>query len=174
MCIRDSRIALAEALTYKDTVIQPNYAEAFAHWEKALNISPEDTNIQLQYARCALNSGKPEKARDQCTNLLSNNEIDENASDHDRAILGMAHTVLAQSLLQLGETELGSQHFQKATQIAPKSPEPWSAIASFHKLRGEYDRAYSALKSGYANIDEDDDYGYIHNFEEWFSANTSA
>ena len=23
-------------------------------------------------------------------------------------------------------------------------------------------------------IDEDDDYGYIHNFEEWFSANTSA
>ena len=27
---------------------------------------------------------------------------------------------------------------------------------------------------GIANIDEDDDYGYIHNFEEWFSANTSA
>ena len=24
------------------------------------------------------------------------------------------------------------------------------------------------------SIDEDDDYGYIHNFEEWFSANTSA
>ena len=24
------------------------------------------------------------------------------------------------------------------------------------------------------NIDEDEDYGYIHNFEEWFSANTSA
>ena len=27
---------------------------------------------------------------------------------------------------------------------------------------------------GIANIDEDDDFGYIHNFEEWFSANTSA
>jgi len=27
---------------------------------------------------------------------------------------------------------------------------------------------------GIGNIDEDDDYGYIHNFEEWFSANTSA
>ena len=105
----ENRIALAEALTYKDTVIQPNYVEALAHWKKALNISPEDTNIQLQFARCALNSGKPEKARDQCTNLLSNNEIDENASDHDRAILGMAHTVLAQSLLHLGETELASQ-----------------------------------------------------------------
>ena len=152
----ENRIALAEALTYKDTVIQPNYAEALSHWEKALNISPNDTNIQLQFARCALNSGKPEKAREQCNNLLSNNEIDENASNNDRATLGMAHTVLAQSLLQLGETELGSQHFQKATQISPQSPEPWSAIAAFHKLRGEYDRAYSALKSGYANIDEDD------------------
>jgi hypothetical protein len=27
---------------------------------------------------------------------------------------------------------------------------------------------------GIGSIDEDDDYGYIHNFEEWFSANTSA
>ena len=27
---------------------------------------------------------------------------------------------------------------------------------------------------GIANIDEDDDYGFIHDFEEWFSANTSA
>jgi hypothetical protein len=27
---------------------------------------------------------------------------------------------------------------------------------------------------GIDNIDEDDNYGYIQNFEEWFSANTSA
>ena len=32
----------------------------------------------------------------------------------------------------------------------------------------------ASLSVGIANIDEDDDYGYIHNFEEWFSANTSA
>ena len=25
-----------------------------------------------------------------------------------------------------------------------------------------------------SSIDADDDFGYIHNFEEWFSANTSA
>ena len=152
----ENRIALAEALTYQDAVMPPNYVEALLHWEKALNISPNDTNIQLQFARCALNSGQPEKTRNQCENILSNNEIDQNASNHDRAKLGVAHTLLAQSLLKLGETELASQHFQKATQIAPQSPEPWQAIASFHKLRGEYDRAYSALKSGHANISIDD------------------
>ena len=32
----------------------------------------------------------------------------------------------------------------------------------------------SSLSVGIGEIDEDDDYGYIHNFEEWFSANTSA
>ena len=32
----------------------------------------------------------------------------------------------------------------------------------------------ASLSVGIADIDEDDDYGYIHNFEEWFSANTSA
>ncbi len=151
-----NRIALAEALTYKDTVMEPNYAEALLHWEKALNIRPDDFNIQIQYARCALNSGNPEKTRDKCNNFISNNQIDENASDQDREILGIAHTLLAQSLLHLGETELASQNFQKATQIAPKSPEPWQAIASFHKLREEYDKAYSALKAGYANIGIDD------------------
>jgi len=32
----------------------------------------------------------------------------------------------------------------------------------------------ASLSVGIDNIDEDDDYGFIHNFEEWFSANTSA
>jgi len=32
----------------------------------------------------------------------------------------------------------------------------------------------ASLSVGIGSIDEDDDYGYIHNFEEWFSANTSA
>jgi len=32
----------------------------------------------------------------------------------------------------------------------------------------------AAASVGISNIDEDDDYGFIHNFEEWFSANTSA
>ena len=32
----------------------------------------------------------------------------------------------------------------------------------------------ASLSVGIDSIDEDDDYGYIHNFEEWFSANTSA
>ena len=150
------RIVLAEALAHKDTVIPPNYAEALVHWGKALKLKPNDSYIQLQFARCALESGNPEATRNQCNNLLSDNEIDENASKHQRAIVGEAHTLLAQALLQLGETELGSQHFQKATQIAPQSPEPWRAIASFHNIRGEYDRAYSALKSGYDNINGDD------------------
>jgi len=150
------RIVLAEALAYKDTVIPPNYVEALVHWEKALKLKPNDPHIQLQFTRCALESGKPDEARDQCNKLLSYNEIDANASKHERAIVGEAHTLLAQALLQLGETELGSQHFQKATQIAPQSPEPWRAIASFHKIRGEYDRAYSALKSGHDNINGED------------------
>ena len=32
----------------------------------------------------------------------------------------------------------------------------------------------ASLSVGIGSIDEDDDYGYIDNFEEWFSANTSA
>ena len=34
--------------------------------------------------------------------------------------------------------------------------------------------ANASLSVGIDSIDEDDDYGYIHDFEEWFSANTSA
>jgi len=34
--------------------------------------------------------------------------------------------------------------------------------------------ANASLSVGIDSIDEDDDYGYIHNFEEWFSANTTA
>ena len=150
------RIILAESLVHEDTVISPNYAEALVHWEKALELKPDDLHVQLQFARCALESGNPEETRDQCNHLLSDNQIDENASKDKREIVGEAHALLAQALLQLGETELGSQHFQKATQIAPQSPEPWCAIASFHKIRREYDRAYSALKSGYDNINSDD------------------
>ena len=145
---------LAKTFEYEDEVVSANYEQALMQWENSLKIDPHNANVQLQYAKCALKSNEPKKARDELLKIIENNSIDASSVIEDRNYLGEAHTLLANSLIVLGEVETASSHFQKATQIAPQSPTPWIAIASFHSSQEEYDRAFSALKSGISCIDE--------------------
>ena len=152
----DNRVAMARALEGTDAVISPDYGQALAHWARSIEVNPDQTDYQVGLGRCALRAGEPAKAREVCSKLLETHQIDDRASSAQRATAGEVHALLAQSLLALGEHEAAGEHFQKATRLAPHSSGPWRAIASFHKERGESERARSALESGMQNIDADD------------------
>ena len=152
----DNCAAMARALEATDAVISPDYEQALAHWVRSIDANPDQTDYQVGLGRCALRAGEPAKTREVCSKLLETHHIDNRASSAQRATAGEVHALLAQSLLALGEHEAAGEHFQTATRLAPQSYGPWRAIASFHKERGELERARSALESGMQNIDADD------------------
>ncbi len=107
--------------------------ESLEHWEEALAerkailaqgeyFSPPD---HYALAKCALATDQPGQAIEICKNVL-----EEDSQD------GMAHLLLGQGIMALGNSEDGLKHLQKATQLAPNRPEPWIALAKAHKMAG--------------------------------------
>ena len=85
-------------------------------------------------AKCALLTGQPKQAVEICQRILE--EDSQN---------GMAHTILGQGVIALGNPEDGLTYLEKAVHLAPNRPESWLALASAQKSTGNNEQAEQTL-----------------------------
>jgi len=94
-------------------------------------------------AKCSLMIDQPKQAANACQRAL-------HLDPHD----GNAHALLGEAYYSLGDLNSAHNHFNQAIVSSPELPQPWIAIAKYHRDRGENEKAKERLLAAVQVVSE--------------------
>ena len=91
---------------------------------------------QFSLAKAYLLAGQAQRSMDICQSLLQDNDED-----------GLAHAILGEAYMSLGDTETALNHLDKATQFSPHQAFSWLALARVENHSGNKQKALEILRA---------------------------
>ncbi len=133
---------LLEPTNKENTVELVDLYEKTGNWVKAFDLQrnivsstdpPSHTQL-IKYARISIEIGKPDIAISICKNLLEGNQLD-----------GEALIVLGNAYIASKQVNSAIEHMERATSLAPQSPEGWIALANIWEKLDDYPHELDTL-----------------------------
>ena len=121
------------AILHELAGLWPAAMEAREHIIEAQN-DPEPPDFHA-LAKCAIKLDQFQKAQKACLTALERNPED-----------GLAHALLGQALLGIGDLENAREHLQMAIRYSPDQALPWLAMAQFHSKADNTSEATETLR----------------------------
>ncbi len=128
--------------------------EALVHLERAREMQPRNANIHYLLWRALSLLEREEEARAALAAFEAEREEEARRADQQnlerddrRSMRELAASLHREEALRAADPGEAERHLLQAAEIAPHSPDPWRALASFYQKRGEPSRARGPLES---------------------------
>jgi len=115
-----------------------DYARAARLYDESLRLTPDDRDLQMDYAGAALGASDWRMAKAMASQVLE--ELKSHAQPPDQ----LAVSVLAEALLELGEHQAALEQFKSAAQLRPVF-ETFSQLAAAYLVLGDRSNAATIL-----------------------------